>query len=74
MSRNLLYDVTSREIRGKWTQPRRTFINNGGLTTYLFVATRKEDPEHEEGISKREIKRRRAKAWHASQAAIGNTQ
>jgi hypothetical protein len=57
--------------RSRWTtQPRRTLINNGGLNTYLFVATRKEDPRDgdDDGLSNRERKRRRARAWHAAQA------
>jgi hypothetical protein len=59
--------------RSRWTTlPRRALINNGGLNTYLFVATRKEDPrdggDDDDGLSNRERKRRRARAWHAAQA------
>ena len=58
--------------RSRWaTLPRRALINNGGLNTYLFVATRKEDPRDggdDDGLSNRERKRRRARAWHAAQA------
>lgn len=58
--------------KSRWTTlPRRALINNGGLNTYLFVATRKEDPRDggdDDGLSNRERKRRRARAWHAAQA------
>lgn len=60
--------------RSRWTtQPRRALINNGGLNTYLFVATRREDPRDssdDDGLSNRERKRRRARAWHAAQASL----